>query len=369
MVLLSLARCFEQFLRLGKAPVVRRHDLHDRFEALLEQELGRSWAWRPRKCVHDRRIPQRALHASRDQASKSCSSKLSRTSHLAELSYSCRKYGKDNDAMTARSSEAYHFYPAKYFSVSRTNFVWNALTAHDVHNTLLTRPGFEGQNLYFILNHPIKFVQLVGLVVDVELLGNGKYLILTIDEGSGSTIECKAEVRQLTRPNEQEPLGKVKEEWPSNTHVNNLNVNVDLGSPKVTIDGHLIDIGTVLKAKGTIDTFRSQRQLKLERVRIVKDTNEEVKAWQETANWKADVLSKPWVLTEAQKREVDVELERERVVEIEKSRVKKVKDAEHARKKRKYEERKEGKRRVLEGEFDKGALVRSGVLPERATDS
>lgn len=271
--------------------------------------------------------------------------------------------------MTARSADAYQFYPAKYFSASRTNFVWNALTAHDVHHTLQARPGFEGQNLYFVLNHPIKFVRLVGLVVDIELLGNGRYLILTIDDGSGSTIECKVEVRRLTRPNEQEPTGKVKEEWPSNTHVNNLNANVDLGTTKVTIDDHPIDIGTAIKAKGTLETFRSQRQLKLERVRIVKDTNEEVKAWQETATWKANVLSTPWVLTDAQRRKVDVELERERVLEIEKSKVKRVKDAEYTRKKRKYEERKEGKRRVLEGEFDKGALVRSGVLPERATDS
>lgn len=271
--------------------------------------------------------------------------------------------------MTTRPSDAFQTYPAKYFSAAPTYFTWNALTAHDIHHTLQTRPGFEGQNLYFVLNHPIKFVRAVGLIVDIELLGGAKYLILTLDDGSGSTIECKAEVRQANRQDEVAGTSRVKQEWPSTTLVDNLDVRVNFGNPRVEIDKQRVDIGSVVKAKGTIDTFRSQRQIKLERIRLVKDTNEEARAWAATAAWKANTLSKPWVLADAKKAEIDQRLAQEQAQEAEKAKKKRVRDVKIAEKRRKHEERREKKRVVLEGAFDQGALTRSGVLPDRVTDS
>lgn len=148
--------------------------------------------------------------------------------------------------MTTRPPDAWQIHPAKYFSEAPTYFHWNALTAHNIHNTLQSRPGFEGQHLYFVLNHPIKFVRIVGLVVDIELLGQGKYLLLVLDDGSGSTIECKAEVRQLGKQEEAlAGVGKVKEEWPSSTLVDNLDVHVNFGTPRVEIDKQPVDIGSV----------------------------------------------------------------------------------------------------------------------------
>lgn len=274
-----------------------------------------------------------------------------------------------NDAMTSRAPDHYQIYPAKYFSASPTYFAWIALTAHDVHRGLQSREGFEGQNLYFILNHPIKFVRVVGLIIGIEVLGNGKYLLLNLDDGSGSTIECKAQVRQPGRRDDVAEAKRVKEEWPSTTLVDNLDCNIDLGELKVRIDRQPVDIGTVVKAKGTIDTFRQQRQLKLERIRVVKDTNEEAKAWRETAAQKANVLSKPWVLTDEKKAEVDLKLARERAEDMEKTKKRRIKDAKWAEKKRRHEEKKEKRRVALEGRFDEGALTRSAVLPDRFTDS
>lgn len=271
--------------------------------------------------------------------------------------------------MTARTIGDYQICPAKYFSAAPTYFTWNALTAYDVHHTLQARPGFEGQNLYFILNHPIKFVRIVGVLVDVEILGNGKYLILTLDDGSGSTIECKTEVRQPDRRDETVGNMKIREHWPSTTLVDNLDARIDFGVPKVAIDEQGADVGVLVKAKGTIDTFRQQRQLKLERIRIVKDTNEEAKAWQETAELKTETLSRPWVLTEARKVEIDAKLAQEMASEAEKSKKKRSRDAKYEQRKLRHEEKKERKRRALEGDFDKGALSRSGILPDRVTDS
>jgi hypothetical protein len=64
-----------------------------------------------------------------------------------------------------------------------------------------------------------------------------------------------------------------------------------------------IDIGSVVKAKGLISTFRSLRWIALERVEIIPDTNSEVRFWTQRIQLFADVLSKPWTLSaEEQKR-------------------------------------------------------------------
>jgi hypothetical protein len=64
-----------------------------------------------------------------------------------------------------------------------------------------------------------------------------------------------------------------------------------------------IDIGSVVKVKGTISAFRSVRQIALERLEVVLDTNAEVRFWTQRTQLFADVLSKPWKLSaEEQKR-------------------------------------------------------------------
>ena len=47
-----------------------------------------------------------------------------------------------------------------------------------------------GQNIYFYLNHPIRFVRIVGVVVAIDDI-NLKYSALTLDDGSGATVELK----------------------------------------------------------------------------------------------------------------------------------------------------------------------------------
>jgi hypothetical protein len=64
-----------------------------------------------------------------------------------------------------------------------------------------------------------------------------------------------------------------------------------------------IDIGSVVKVKGIISTFRSVRRIALGRVEIIPDTNSEVRFWTQRTQLFAGVLSKPWTLSaEEQKR-------------------------------------------------------------------
>jgi hypothetical protein len=148
-----------------------------------------------------------------------------------------------------------------------------------------------GQNIYFYLNHPIRYVRVVGVVVVIDDI-TSKYSALTLDDGSGATIELKV-VRRITDQHSSDS-------YPSNTLINNVNVISQLGVFEVTVDNVNVDIGTVLKAKGTISEFRGVKQLELRRVQIVSSTDEEAQAWAESAAFKATVLSNKWRITSAE---------------------------------------------------------------------
>jgi hypothetical protein len=152
-----------------------------------------------------------------------------------------------------------------------------------------------GQHIYFYLNHPIRFVRIVGVVVAIDDI-NVKYTVLTLDDGSGATVELKI-IRHVS--------GDLKlENALSNTYVDNVNVISESGTFEVMIDQQKIDIGTIIKAKGTISEFRAIKQLEMKRAWVVSTTNGEAHAWVEAATFKQQVLSVPWRLTSAEHRKI-----------------------------------------------------------------
>jgi len=189
--------------------------------------------------------------------------------------------------MIENSNTRAPIYPAYAFKRSPTWFKWVKLTSADIH-ALRVEPGFEGQNLYFHLNHPIRYVVLVAPVVSIEGIFD-RYVLLTIDDGSGSTIVVK--IKRLAT-NISAAI-----DCPSNTSVSNVNVRAGLGFFNVQIDDTTLDIGTVVKVKCTIEEFRGVKQLDLQRTSVVKTTAEEIKAWSGLSHFNKTVLSSPWVLT------------------------------------------------------------------------
>jgi len=244
-------------------------------------------------------------------------------------------------------------YSKWYFDVSPTWQHWNKLTAADVH-TLSTDPGYQGQKVYFYRNHPIQFVRVVGLVVEIETLAEGKYTLLTLDDGSGECMVVKIKRRELAKDDEAE--------YPSNTEVDNVDVRVSMGLPSVFLDNKPVQLGDVVKVKGTIETFRNVRQLELKRMFKVKDTNEEAQTWSEVARWKRDVLSKPWVLSTAERDKVDAQIQREKQKEREKTRRKREWDARLLEKRRRHDEEHEARRKEEELRYNAGALKGSNVI-------
>ena len=87
----------------------------------------------------------------------------------------------------------------------------------------------------------------------------------------------------------------------SDTNVENLktvnghddNVHNEL---HVEIDGKCVDIGTVLKAKVTLQTWHGAYQLKLLRTSLVGSLEEERRIWSEYAAFAGTILSHPWFL-------------------------------------------------------------------------
>ncbi len=264
-----------------------------------------------------------------------------------------------SNRLTDAKGRRYEIYPKRYFDASPTWFQWNKLTASDLQ-LLKEEPGFEGQHIYFHLNHPIRYVRLVGLVVDIVVTRGGKYVLITLDDSSGSCVEIKTECR-IAKPADTAV-------YPSNTVIDNLDVVVNLGEPSVLVDGRSLEIGSAVKVKGTIDAFRGTRQLSLARIWHVQSTSEEVKAWAETAQWRQEVLSHPWVLSREQRQEIDQRLEHEARKQRERERKKRELNSVALKKRTLKLAKIEAKRQRDEHRMNEGAIGGSGVLPRRVTD-
>lgn len=210
-----------------------------------------------------------------------------------------------------------------------------------------------GQKVYFHLNHPIRFVQLVGVVTSIDSI-HDKLGIVVIDDGSGATLNIKINRRSLQ---ETESM-----EYSSNTEVDNVSVQASIGSYAVFVDETEIEVGTVLRVKGLISTFRDVRQLELQRVQIVESTDKEAVFWGQCAAFKRDVLSKPWVLDHSKAVEHGRQQKAAEHLELLDRQVKKAKWQRYEEKMRLKDEKDEQQRRKREVMYNAGALPGSDVL-------
>ncbi|KAK5677122.1 hypothetical protein LTS10_010311 [Elasticomyces elasticus] len=247
-------------------------------------------------------------------------------------------------------------YPKRYFPLSPTFAAWNKLTAHLIHHSLSTAPEFTGQNLYFYQNHPIHYVRIVGILVDIVTRGKkGEYTILTIDDSSGECIDVKITTLATVAGNERG--------YASNTGVENVDVHITLGLPTLYLNFKPVQIGEVLEVKGTIAVFRGERQIELKRLFRVNGTNAEASEWRKTALWISGVLAEPWILTDKERDAMDKRLKREEVDEKKMDNRRRAKDAKHDEERKRYEEKREAKRKRAEGRMNEGALRGSSILP------
>jgi len=187
------------------------------------------------------------------------------------------------------------------------------------------------QNIYFHLNHPIRYVYLCGVITEIEYIKD-LYTVLTLDDGSGATIEVKithvmpvaAKSSSTVVNNEQVETGDDGDDfWLETakdrtartstsativykTQTADLTVkttaffdnSIDLGNQR-------IDIGTTIKAKGTLNVWWGSFQLNLLRAFIVQDVDAEVEVWEGYAEFCEQVLIKPWILSSQEVKRLD----------------------------------------------------------------
>ncbi|KAL1999183.1 hypothetical protein VTN02DRAFT_4929 [Thermoascus thermophilus] len=230
------------------------------------------------------------------------------------------------------------FYPAFCHKASPTHFAWVKLSAADVHR-LKTRRGFEGQNIYFYHNHPIQFVCLAGVIV-----ARSEYprrTVLTVDDSSGETIEVVVlKSVGVGLPDRGNDVSAAATEPTHVTATTHSPLSITALTP-----------GTVIKAKGTLSTFRATLQLHLERFAVLPDTNAEMRFCDARVRFLVDVLSVPWRLgaEEVARLREEAEAEGERVVR-EKRRVEE--------RRRRRAEREERDRRRIWRRWEREEVVR-----------
>ncbi|KAI4203316.1 MAG: hypothetical protein LQ350_002013 [Teloschistes chrysophthalmus] len=260
------------------------------------------------------------------------------------------------------------FHPSYCFKHSKTYNTWARLSVTTVLE-LKTRSGFEGlyarnicalwtlksllhpenlqvgigQNLYFLLNHPIRWVRLVGVIVAFDPYPNR--VVMTLDDSSGSTIEIYCKKDPIKKP--------VVDTTVDSNGVIQLNGQADLSVDHehtcITNEGHTvnlkgIDVGSVVKVKGGVSEFRGEKQITLEPV--IGTTNEEALAWTENAAFYNNTLSQPWLVSESLRREAKREalgLDGEK--EAKEKRGRKEREEKLQRKAKKHDEHPTGKRR------------------------
>ncbi|EAA31107.1 hypothetical protein GE21DRAFT_8619 [Neurospora crassa] len=228
-------------------------------------------------------------------------------------------------------------YPQYCFHLSPTINKWCHLRAADIV-ALSSHPGFQGQDLYFHLNHPIKWVRICGIVVAIDVYGDsssrsrGQIQVITIDDSSGHTIECVIPLPPPAAPSVPS-LGKQERQQQQQP-------------PQCLplIDSQ-IDIGHILDIKGSLRTFREQRQVKVEKIVHLKTTEQEVAFWERVVQLRKEILDKPWKLEDKVVRRL-----RREAMGVDERDTKREREKEEARRERKRRRRLEEERRRLEKE-------------------
>ncbi|KAG8671635.1 hypothetical protein FPOAC2_04983 [Fusarium poae] len=208
-------------------------------------------------------------------------------------------------------SESYkpQIYPRYCFHLAPTVNQWCPFRVTDVHG-LDQHTGFEGENFYFYGNLPIKWVRIVGLVVAIdEFTGRRVY---TIDDSSGACIECTVKM----------PISTVVDGNAAATGDTGPK-KVDANPPLPTDPFPTIDVGCVVDIKGGLSSFRDERQLTIEKMLVVRSTQQEVALWEKRVRFQFEILAKPWVLRKSEIRRCRHEAERsEEAAEIRRKRMK-----------------------------------------------
>ncbi|KAL2755999.1 hypothetical protein ACRALDRAFT_1064025 [Sodiomyces alcalophilus JCM 7366] len=159
-------------------------------------------------------------------------------------------------------------------------------------------PIQSGQNVYFHGNLPIKWIRIVGVVVALDDFPGRR--VYTVDDSSGACIECNVAVKRCTT------LAALADSNITGADdAGSARTRASLSEPRLEYQQpgcEGVDVGSVVDVKGSIGLFRDEKTIKIEKVKVLRSTEEEVALWERRTAFRRDVLSTPWVLSERQVR-------------------------------------------------------------------
>ncbi|KAL8839783.1 MAG: hypothetical protein Q9170_001594 [Blastenia crenularia] len=213
----------------------------------------------------------------------------------------------------------------------------------------------RGQNTYFYLNHPIRWIRLVGVIVAFDVYPNR--VIMTLDDSSGLTVEifCRKQAHMASVVDTTVDCHGAIKLNKDYRLVDDEHLYTTNEGYKVDVKG--IDLGSIVKVKGGISEFRGEKQVTLERISLIRSTTEEASAWAENTTFYQDILSQPWVVSKRRQQEAKIAAEglaREREAR-----------KERKRRKKKIEEKREHKAKREQG-HDRKKFRRDGTSEQVA---
>ncbi|KAI1758270.1 hypothetical protein F4782DRAFT_477205 [Xylaria castorea] len=204
------------------------------------------------------------------------------------------------------------YYPQYCFHLSPTVTEWCPLRAIDIAG-LGCRPGFQDNDVFFYLNHPIKWVRITGIVVAVdEYYGRRVY---TIDDSTGQCIECTLKTSTATFD---------KTNYRDSDRSKSVEPQITRAKAATETKPDDIDVGMILDVKGFLKLFRGQKQINIHKATRVLSTNQEVLFWDKIRDFRYGVLSQPWVLKDKEVRRCR-KLQQVEATELEKKKRKGIK--------------------------------------------
>ena len=196
----------------------------------------------------------------------------------------------------------------------------------------------------------MKWVKIIGVVVAVDEFTGRR--IYTVDDSSGACIDCSC-IIPASAPTDLRggPAQSHKKDSVTKAAIKTDDTKTqEHGVDNPNVPYGVIDVGTVLKIKGRIGSFRDMMQIEVVTAVVVRLTEMEVKFWDEAMKFKKEVLENAWVLSD------------EKVEEMRKK--------DEKRRKRKHKRKKEKGRvdrnqirgeEIVDAKFSKSALEQKRV--------
>jgi hypothetical protein len=151
-----------------------------------------------------------------------------------------------------------------------------------------------GQSFRFYNNLPIKWVRIVGVVVGDDLYKERR--IFTIDDSSGSCLDAVAILKTAAESRGNANLGEKEVACTTDAAETATAAQASTFS-STDVPYPEIQVGTVVDVKGLLFmTHWGELRIQVQKMVIVKTTEDEVALWEKRDRFRKDILDKPWVM-------------------------------------------------------------------------